>query len=338
MFGNVQRRGRFQCVSSLLKLKDVSVSTLFTFLDTIVETGADNRKYIGLRALIAGMIKEAYSQSYTLSNVVIQSEDFRFKENGNTRTFADLKIVVKNSSGANIGYRTTWPTGYDNCFDLLVDVLSNFGLVAEYFYDGTHKIRLLTRGRSYIASPITLPIPIASTRQPLSDIFVSLVRGTSRAFGLNQAFWKTANFDGTGELPPLMNADMDINVLFHQRSTQGPDTESLYVFPGGFNTQQKITSMQYYDYVADAFSADITPELGTPYYRPIVEYLWYRFGAGNIGYEREYATLQANDGTTTTHLNLRPLVQTVIEGKRFYATEVRKNVMTNRSFVKWIEV
>jgi hypothetical protein len=71
------------------------------------------------------------------------------------------------------------------------------------------------------------------------------------------------------------------------------------------------------------------------------QYLYNRFQKGRIQWTRKYASLKANNGSTSSQRWNRTLIlHTIHDGvksRTFYATEVSKNIITNKSQLVWVE-
>jgi len=92
----------------------------------------------------------------------------------------------------------------------------------------------------------------------------------------------------------------------------------------------------FYDYAAGAWN-----DQQVCLQNALMLYYARRFTSGRKMYERKYGSLKWSDGSTTSHIHLKPMKRIEINDQittdNYYATEVRKDFESNTSTVLWIE-
>jgi hypothetical protein len=145
--------------------------------------------------------------------------------------------------------------------------------------------------------------------------------------------------------PPAWQADMHIAMEFQNNNyfyggsafPAGLTCNAFYFYNSGTNDMSFFGAHRYWNYQTDAWVSNQTRMDIS-----LARYYANRLGGIRRVYERAYETIKANDGSTNSHVNLSLLRITVINDgigdRTFYATEVRKDVAKEESFVRWEEV
>lgn len=361
-FGNIQRGGSFQCKSEIDKINNLTVQSLFNYLDTIrIDTFLFYNRLIDFVIAAANLGYEqtgvSIVQTGNLNEIIGKDESF-----GQYFSFGEFCMWANETTYSQTGLRSHWISTYTGTLDLIRDIAGNFGLLIDSAFapDGKPTIRIF--GRS--GSVATLEMPIESSIGFDNALVTRITAGDSRS---GSSAWiepvgsRGGSSGGTRSeilynyhlttFPQNKRSDLSIKTLFakwHYPQTFPDARWTIFTQVPG-NDVLRVTAMKFYDYANATYSADIATDNDPSILadgkviiaEPILGYLYRRFFNDKRMYERTYATLKATIGgnvsTTNMELGVKTQINDGISTRTYYATEIRKNFMTNRMFVKWIE-
>ena len=156
-------------------------------------------------------------------------------------------------------------------------------------------------------------------------------------------------WDGVGEVassyvtepPPNAEFDLDFAAEFTVGQFDTPPLGGVYGYralryDNGDGTASYCALAGFYDYAAGAWN-----DQQVCLQNALMLYYARRFTSGRKMYERKYGSLKWSDGSTTSHIHLKPMKRIEINDQittdNYYATEVRKDFESNTSTVLWIE-
>jgi hypothetical protein len=349
---SVVRGVKFKLVSSLKVLEEVTVTDLITeCTDHYVVIGG--HPYIKIQAVLASMIKLAYGIAYNVDLLINNSTDFLFSIDTTppsyARKFNDTYIYWTTGGYFDSTQSYAWVNRFADAFELLGHLCKMFGLIPRYTFgtaaglidstpaNNTHRIILNSRGR--FGSTITMSGKLRSSH------FVSDTprkAGTMRATETqdrNQSYWYLKDVLEFGTPPPFAEFDVDLENDFHVSMPTGSGDEKRFLYN---NDEDAMTDMEYWNYATNGYSTlEDDGSHNNLLSQGIVQYLFNRFPGGRVEYEREYMSIKAVSGTTDSQRNLQTLARhTIHDGatsRNFYASEVRKDITTNKACVVWVE-
>jgi len=277
--------------------------------------------------------------------------------------------------------RLHWTYRYESAFDLLRAICLTFGWTCRYFYgqaDGSyagdssdkHRLELITRGQS--GSTVTPEKGVqestlltdSSTRVMgvrvgdllESSTLIEYQTGPSVYAGdptMNYA-WQHAGAESLVApdasyaytytvSPKYAEFDIDLDAEFIVNDVPGSSGSigyyykyrNLYRHDGAGGVTQLETA-GFYDYIAGAWvDGEYTIQ------NALVKYYTRRFRSGRKTFTRKYGSLRFDDGSTTSHANIKPMAEITIDdgivSETYYASEVRKDFTRNEVTVTWIQ-
>jgi hypothetical protein len=100
---------------------------------------------------------------------------------------------------------------------------------------------------------------------------------------------------------------------------------------------QPITTAKYWDYEFGAYLGT-----NTIYAFALAKYLFKKFSRRSRWIDREYVSIQGTYSGDTTHslifLTACTSIDDGVSAKTYYATDITKNVFTNKCKIRWTEL
>jgi len=372
----VVRGVEFKLTSSLKVLEEITVVELCNEVlmhDFLADRGGsgENIEFVTFAAVFASMIKLAYGESYDTSLIVNNSTDIQMY-NGITTSYESFlvnAISMKRyfSTDALLidGDYTSCTASYvymfSNAYELLKHLCKQFAVIPKYSFGTTaglidatpannhHRITLESRGRSS-GTAITM------TGKLLDSVFCSDTPRKSKRIRVSmnnwqaltdESMWYVDNVIHGGETPSYYASEFDIDIPV-DFVLKAPDAvphwiNAIHYIHSGTSCSPVVQG-RYWDYPTGAYIV-ITyipfSESPEPLITCLVLYLFARMGDGRVQYERTYGGIKANNGTTNSQRNCKTTMRTTISdgviSRNFYATEVRKNILTNKAKIVWVQ-
>ncbi|MBE3141473.1 MAG: hypothetical protein IMZ53_12935 [Thermoplasmata archaeon] len=355
----VVRGVAFKLVSSLKVLEEVSLTDLLTECASHYWTyGSITAIYI--KSVIASMIKLAYGESYSESLVVNYSGEILFQSDAlaplSWSTIGIDVTVEGNYLDSSGDYQYSWIKRFANAYDLLQYLCRQFAIIPRYSFGDTnglisgtpannkHRLSFNSRGNpsgSTVTMSGKLLNSVFSSDTPRKARTVRITEVQPHVItGLIENYWYLKDVLQAGEPPPFAEFDIDTNCEFRANLT-AEVYNILYQQFGGVT--YAVNSIWYYDYTSPAHWVHL--EDGGSHTNLLAEaiakYYYDRFSSGRVQYEREYKSIKANNGTTNSQRNCQTLMRHVIHDgvieRTFYATEVEKDIFTNKVKVCWVQ-
>jgi hypothetical protein len=352
---------KFKLTTSLQLLQSVPVLALIqecALHTTLIP--AYGVEVISLGGLVSCAIKLAYGTTYDSTLCVNNSADVRVMDS--TQLIYnkwDLAGVVVKINGsfvsffwANSANAVSWYNRFSNAYDLLKYLLFPFGVIPRYQFgtaDGlidatpannNHRLIFESRGSSSVTVTMDGKFDesafVSDTPRKAKTMRISDPRGT----GL--IYWYLNGVLEQGDVPPYAQFDIDQETDFQVNSNVSLfDPVGLILYD--INTALFVgaaVQCDFWNYNANTRQL-VSSATDNCLTKAAIQYLFNRFQKGRIQWTRKYASLKANNGSTSSQRWNRTLVQhTISDGvktRTFYATEVSKNILTNKSQVVWIE-
>jgi len=355
-----ERGVKFQLVSSLQVLEEVTIDALLTECKLHAVTGGSTGyDFVKMQDVVASMIKLAFAIAFDSSTCVNNSYDIQPVleiVDPPTLAWTDCGIAVRSTGGADVGFfdKTStnvagWYNKYATAYDLLKSFCFQFAVVPRYQFgtlDGlidptpsnnTHRLIFNSRGQSGAMVTMSNSVPasvlVSDTPRRASSYRITDSRnGDLTYYILNGVLVK-------GEAPPAQ-FDIDGTVDFQVHYTLDEWQWSLAASATSYG--HLVTMIQwknYQDPLVGYYENDVTNDNCLA--KALVQYLNKRFGPGRTQYTRAYNSIQANNGSYTSQRYNRTLMRTQINdgvaSRTYYATEVRKNVLTGKSQIIWVQ-
>ncbi len=346
----------------------VSHYTLLTRMTGLNSPVTDS--FVTFRYVFASMIKLGYGESYDVTLVVDNSNDYsvnvgQYLFNGSGTTFVGDQPWISWLS-AFILHTQFHPTdawnatntyfySFPNAWELLKHICIEFGVVPRYSYgtatglidptpaNNKHRIILNSRGLSGSSITMTGKVLISTLIPETSKKIRRL--SVSDPVSQKVAFYEGIEF--TGDVPGSLTFDKSIGMdfiggepnlvweaLWYRSNILGGDKAWVIIRAGFWNYSTK--------------QFDVLVEVDTyPVYRnktfikATEKYYFNRFTDNRVEYERTYGSIKANNGASDSQRWLQTLnIHTIHDGitsRTFYATEVAKNIITNQARIVWVE-
>lgn len=366
---DVIRRGQFTATSMLAKLKNTTIGDSVggsTYISTVrvdhSEVGlASSMLFCPILNFIAAMVEKGFAQSYDIDDcIVVTNVAWRYRgesldavETGNL-TWDELWINTSVDTSLWFGaLDSTTPI-----FDVLAQMCKGLGLVARYKFDSgnaRHTIEMYESGWPR-ANEVTFDpaVPFSSDlyQQSPSMLKEGVVVSASKPFWASpydSSFWvdSAGGYDEGDELPLSLNPDLALTVQFGNYDSvyPGQRDDLWYVDTGASNKEYHIDEIEFaYD---DTPTYTSTSGEDFPMGEVLARFYFERFGDGIESpqpfqeYLRGYSTIKATESGTESVAYLQPFAKHSITGpegtKTYIATEVRKDVLRDRSIVRWME-
>jgi hypothetical protein len=263
-------------------------------------------------------------------------------------------------------YSTAWINRFANANDLMQSLCNTFGVVPRHLFGTTtetidptpannkHRLKFLYRGRG-TSGYVTMDGNVTESQFVTDTPFKTNLIRVAEAFPMHkEGDSTTANAPAeqsfmlndlvqSGTPPPFSEFDTDINIDFRTEYGYMPQFWAFGLFTTHDNIHGRAKSVHYWDYSASTpgYVRVTSSSYINTFITALCQYLKARFSPGRTGYARTYGSIKANDGSTSSQRWLRTLCRTQISDglvtRNYYATEVKKNVFTNRATVTWVQ-
>jgi hypothetical protein len=328
-------------------------------------------------AMFASFVQEATGQTYDVNHVLFRttnSDDLQFTFDVAGKDDKHLSALYffagdDRDGGAIIpkGFLDTgndlyWPDNFGNCWQLLISICNSFAIVPRLIYDTSdskYKMELITRGRTSQAAISFADAPISSTVYPsqtmLNDIRIRSVYEDDANHG---PAWIRKQPSGghiigvttpTDQAAAFDDIEWDLDLMSQFSGTDNTDGQYVQDWEKMWQAIDLTPwagwcheNVEFWNYVTGAWAGDVSyPEF---WLANLARYYYERFRGGKLILEREYPSCSASDGSTTktTHVEiLRKMALDMGDGegsRNFFITEVRKNLATNRTFLRLHEI
>ena len=357
---------KVKLTTSLQMLQNVPVIALIqecSLHTTLI--GAYGVKLISLGGLVASAITLAYGATYDATLCVNNSADIRLRNSDGSlvNNWDQAGIIVQQSQDFVNYYFVnffdtspanafSWYNRFANAYDLLNFVLFQFGVIPKYQYgtvaglidptpaNNNHRLIFDSRGSSAVTvtmdGKFTESSFVSDTPRKAKTIRVSDPRGT--AF----IYWYLNGVLEKGDQPPYAQFDIDKETDFQINGNVSLlDPVGLILFNTGTGLfTNAAVAVDFWNYTTNSrqIESNATDNCLT---KAVAQYLYNRFQKGRLQWTRTYASLSANNGSTSSQRWNKTLVMHVIsdgvKSRTFYSTEVSKNLITNKSTVVWVE-
>jgi hypothetical protein len=350
---------QFKLTSSFQLLQNVTMADLDTECLThqvVCDWTGQDRYVVPVGAVIASMVKLGFGQTYDLTVCINNSSDIRPRAYASPNRYCnwDLAGIPSLKDNAVCGFFDAtkdfaFVNRYASAYDLLKQICFVFGVIprltfgnASGYIDGTFannlfRLEFNSRGRS--ATRIYMDRLESSSFVSQTLRIIDTVRITDQRYPLSCAWWYN-NVLGKIGSNPLPNAQFNIDgqIDFATFQYDGDDNNRTLIVwdsvAAAYN--QFCWSGVYWNYNTGA------PVIEGGIIYAIANYYYYRFSKLNrLEYTRSYGQIHAFNDSTHSQMWLRTLCSHVINDgtteRTFYATEVSKNLITNKSTVVWVE-
>jgi hypothetical protein len=357
---------KFKLTSSLQLLQNVTIADLITecTLHTIF-IFAYLVEVVPYRSIVASIIRLAYGIPYDDALCVNNSSDIRPRNTDGSivNNWDEAALVVKADSLfvgfflSDTGNSIGWYNRYANAYDLLKDICFKFGVIPRYQYgtvDGlidatpaNNSHRLIFNSRGNAVSSVTMTNDFDESNF-VSDSSrkaktIRITDTIQRSQEIQCQYWFLNNVLTEIEAPPFAKFDIDGEIDILITSVSAPFSMTGLILYDSISALYvgAATTVDWWRYSDGSRQVTSGDYLVSCLARSLVQYLFYRFQKGRLEYTRLYESLKANDGSTDSQRWNRTLVGHAINdgvtARTFYATEVSKNVLTNKSKVVWVE-
>lgn len=323
------------------------------------------------KAVLASMIKLAFGVTYDEDLAIDNSTDIQLLGDDEYVSWLDAFVMsgwfYPIHTVGDWDYSYTYYSNFSNAYELLKHLCAQWGVIPRYSYGQTngtilndatdkHRLTLNTRGRSS-GGTVTMTGKLLDPNSQPSATEPTFSSDTARKINsLNVVHSYDSSglwfFDTTGlyQGTPESWRQIDKTIALD------PDTFSgsvplafaainlfyLKISDGKFYT---IKHCRYWKYTTGAYVVCNDDYSGVTHYnnfgKALINYLFYRFPTGRVQYEREYGSIKVNNGSTNSQRNCKTLMRTIINdgvtSRTFYATEVEKDIFTNRVRVVWVQ-
>jgi len=341
-------------VSSLEILKGVSVEDLLVEC-RLHRTVAD--ALISFQDIISSMITLGYSEAFDNTLCVNNSTDFVFTCGAVENYWHELNINIGDLiTGNDFGYFDntqdySWYQRFATAYDILQMICFMFAVVPRYQYGdengiisatpSENKSRIIFNARggrsgtitptgNIVESKITLETILKETNYRLSDTY---------NFGTTTTGWyfEDVNGSNTASLPPNAIFDIDTTLDFAVGYATTENALRSKLPAANF-----IDGLRYWDYTINDYVVAGASSFNM-FLFSLIQYFVHRFSSGRNQVTRTYGSIQANDTATDSQRWLQTMKRHEIDDgiadptPTYYATEVSKNILTNRAQIVWVQ-
>jgi hypothetical protein len=346
-----------QLVSMLGALQSVTMTDLRTEILTHIET-LTNGNFIQMSSIVGSIVTLAYGEPFSKTLAVNNSTDIQATLWEDYTTFVadwqDLYIWdTVNVYLYSVGDGRAWTDRFATAFDLLKHLSLHFGVVPRYSFgtadelidptpaNNSHRITFNSRGRA--SASLSMPVPLESKFISDTTYKSHSIRASDTLDATRTGYVTERDKIYKENLEPLPFEKFDTDIQVDWNTSMA----SVYVlYYLGVDTLCHQANVRYYNYDTKAYVPIAQAEGVNNWISAIVNYLFYRFLIKKrFEYTRSYNTIMASNSTITSQRVLRTLakhqITDIIDGASvtndYYATEVHKNIMTNRSKIVWVQ-
>ena len=373
MFSNIQRAGTLRFVSRLAKMRDIVTDTSLLIPSGELTNGegypaSGINQYVEIWRVLESIFCYCMGQTRTTPGTYMDTlpanllvSDFIDGNFTAPQSWYFIWNIVDHPNTYATDGTYGWNVRFGNFFDLFAAICKNLLVIPRHTYDPAtqkHYLQLKTRTPQG-GTNITLPTPLQSDflidNGLLANQMTSSVAPAdetwSPGFGAKhpQIYWSAPGTVSFAQ-PNGFKSALDIPVEFYL-DTNSADFDGYPFSPGSI-----VVAHHAGDYHRDEYHIVSTCRyLSTD---GLTYVLVYGYGEGKLqeailaylnatvnsgrGYERTYPGITANNGSTDSHSNITYLSKTVINDgisdRTFVAQEVRKDVVKDELFVRWIEL
>ena len=355
-----------QLVSPMLNLKNISLNAFTFYLadthpEMLIEghddSFDDSFDYVTIANIFNVMVELAFGASGDGYQLEVRGADLMFWD-GNTSAYVNpftlyLMVQTHVTPVGQAFFATTdavaWNGRYNNCFEIMTAICMSLGVVPRYYfgdangvYQGSasdkHTIEILCRGDKTSTVITNTQIiesgAISHSPQKYLNINVKDLASVS-----TQQYWAFNGTLNSGAPPQNIEFDLTINQEFSSdTATSRGQIYYKYVPGGGGNHFAACIKMEYYNHTTNGWVVVNFGALVNGILEALTKYLYYRFSSGRREYNRSYSTITwGKSGYTSSHQHLRILARHEIDSVAHYAVDIEKDVMSNRSKIKWIQ-
>jgi len=338
--GDIIRRGSFRLADAFAeRLNDITAEELYDELDNAsYYTEISTDRLVNIKYLFSAMFSLAFGQTVDTADITLDAEAIQYEANSGWHDFLEMYIYTQIFSlgvwsSHSLSFNV-WQTDGWSALDILRMICREHCLYPRHTQANSsadHKLKFISKGASEgYGTFVTEP------RKPVTSILYAPKHPTSvrniwieRGNGLANAIIIEGVFVTPSDVPDNTSFDVNLRIAF-------PAGYMRYV-SGGVN--YAMTNFRYY---ANGWSSSVST--GEEAVARFMDENWGDTPSTLYGYERVYAGLGLDDGTTEEHIhahlgpNTELSINDGVASKNFVAIEVGKNIETNQLRVVWREL
>jgi hypothetical protein len=344
--GSTYRRTmKIVLVSRLEEMRDTTIAqALGAYLTPfIVEGASDQFQFVKIKDIIASAVEFSFdAPDDDTDDVVVINEvggDFKYLIDGDVeKDFADLWVKYSKAPTPGGVYAVhgyfdpahahAWASKFDNAYQLVQAIASQFGYCVQYFYDianSRDRVRLIQRGRARSAT-VDPGILLSSQYRNDAPMKLNSVWSYMRTDQTHSAYQYWGYYTNV-QPPDRLEFDVEIACEFLVKASGVYDWQELwFIDTTDGNAEYSVAKVKYYQY-DNATTETISAGSGLLIMEEaLTRYLVHRYyQTDQKTYYRSYYPLKGNE-TGTALIDIGYLV--TINSENYMITEVEKDLST----------